>query len=86
MAVIQIKPIHTTTSAGWPAVIDGICPGSDDFLHGNITTPGAGTIDAIWDGSGICRDKTDQCNLNMRNQEVFDAAQTARALRKVCRP
>lgn len=76
MAEILITPIPTTTRGGWPAEITAIDPNAHDTLIGTINTPGLGEIRGAWNGSGICRDATEDCNLDINLPEVKDALST----------
>jgi hypothetical protein len=80
MASIQIKPVSTKTTGGFAATIDSIDPTNSDCLEGTVVTPGAGQIPVLWDLSGIARDKTPSCNLDMRNNETADLRDTAKKL------
>lgn len=80
MAVLLIRNINVVTSAGWPASIDGIDPTDDDFLVGTVHAP-TGVLNAQWDDKGVCRGSVPGANLNVGDDAVADAIETAKPLR-----
>jgi len=80
MATILIAPVVTQTTGGYPAQVAGIDPTNHDCLVGTIDTHGMGRVDARWNDAGICRDKSESCNLDMRTPELADVVQTAKKL------
>jgi hypothetical protein len=80
MATVLIAHVATQTTGGYPAQVTGIDPTDHDCLVGTIYTPGAGEVDARWNNVGICRGKTDGCNLDVNTSDMTDVIKTAKKL------
>lgn len=80
MATIVIEPVSVHTRDGSLARIKGICPTDHDCLHGEVITADHTTTPARWNLSGIRRDGHDGHNLDMRENETSELADTARRL------
>ncbi len=79
MATLLIQPIVVTTIGGMQARITGIDPTNHDCLEGGIL-PINPLTRTQWNLNGIARDSHDDCNLDMRADELSDLARLARQL------
>ncbi|MCH4090047.1 hypothetical protein [Acetobacter sp.] len=53
MVILNIEPIITKSSGGWPVKITGIAPCESDFIIGIIDTPAMGSINGRWNDVGL---------------------------------
>ena len=81
MATVLIDPIATQTRGGYFAEVTGVDPTHHDCLIGTIEFAALGKIAVKWNDLGICRDRADACNLDMKRPEVSDVVKTANELR-----
>ena len=80
MATLKVVPIKVKSIDGNPVEITGISPTDHDCIAGTITLPGQGPKKAEWNLSGLMRDGSDPCNLDMRSGELAELARLARQL------
>lgn len=81
MTTIQINPVPIVTRGGYHGEITGI-QNDHDLLSGWVDTPGAGKINVRWNGSGIARDKSEDCNIAVHDDAIAEAIKDAEALFK----
>ena len=79
MTAVKIIPVKMMTIGGHEAVIDAINPSSHDIFVGKLNNA-AGTMDARWDKSGLCRGGTDGANIDATGAEFRDLLKHARNL------
>ena len=80
MATLLIAPIEEKSVGGYPVIITGIAPTDHDCIVGKITTPGQQTTGARWNLSGIMRDGTDLCNIDLNSDDLLQVANLAKKL------
>jgi hypothetical protein len=71
MTTLMIEPVEMKSLGGYDVKLTGITLGSFDAIRGTITTP-SGERAVSWDVNGICRDATEECNLNPRDAEFME--------------
>lgn len=79
MATVKIEPIPITTRGGYSGEITGIRSGTD-LLNGWVQTPGAGRINVSWDDGGNARDRSEDCNISIRDGEIEEAIDVAQKI------
>ncbi len=63
-------PIQTKTVGGYSAEIQSVHTDNVDCVHGIIHFPNGSTGTGMWSNSGICRDSSQECNLDWRSSEL----------------
>lgn len=71
-------PVKTKTIAGYDVTIFEIDCDDTDLLNGRVITPGMGDFLRNWNNAGICRDASEECNLDPRAPEVANLLMRAR--------
>lgn len=79
MTQVKINPVPVVTRGGYHGEITGI-QNDHDLLSGWVDTPGAGRINVRWNGSGIARDRSEDCNIPIHDDAIADAIKTAGSL------
>jgi hypothetical protein len=79
-ATLKIEPIHLTSVGGFDVQITGLEPTDHDCLVGQLLPPRHPSLRARWNLGGVMRGGTQDCNLDMRSNEMIELVQLARNL------
>ena len=63
-------PIKTETKGGYTAEILSVHTDSEDCVHGIIYFQNGNMDTGMWSLTGICRDSSQECNLDWRSPEL----------------
>ena len=80
MAVLKIEPVTIQSVGGHQITLTGIDPTNSDCLHGSIQSGTQAPRNGRWDLGGRMRDASDDCNIDMRDDEISELAALARKL------